>query len=629
MMHNSSYTEAADIKSLSSFIEESSRVPDYISESNNIGWSSNINNPPLFESSSFNITTQNDNWILTETMQNITTESSSTISRSVASSVFPSSSQAFVSPPSIIDIPISSIPESSSISISSDVLSSAISVSQTSSSSYSSLISSYSTIQSTSSSSISENEISSSSRISPGLLSSVPSITTSFSSGISSSVSPTSSLQQIAEQSSNSSLAENDLLSSSLTILSSVLSSSVLLHNSGVSSSSFTDNFSSTLTNSSNSLAILSSISESSLINTITDLPSSSVLLSPNNSESSIKVSSASSSSSRRKASTYTTPSRIPFSNSSEWYTPLPTPSISSSTNDTSSLLSELALIGISSSSSSSSSSQFYTSSTSSSSLVSSSENYSSSQPTTIEPITSTISSSYSDLSNDGEILSSTLGKSVYYSYIQTFDITASTTTFETALPIVTAFNLKDSYTFSKPSSIITTDLHFYKDWLSGALDSNEENGNKSKNAGTIAGSVVGSVVGLLVCTLIVWYFYIRKRRRNQKWKSFEVPSRSKDVEYNNNDNPFNNEFDFQHRVPPPLPPQRKNHNSIGVPPSSMGLSNTRSADYHMRFSYISSSTDSSDDYSDSMQSALHIGSDSGRERSNDVPEMGYLREII
>ncbi|KAL3239354.1 Tda7p [Nakaseomyces bracarensis] len=275
-----------------------------------------------------------------------------------------------------------------------------------------------------------------------------------------------------------------------------------------------------------------------------------------------------------------------------------------------------------------------YSSADSSTITSSYSKEYSSSETSSTTEITSASTTESSDVAIKSQII----GNSIYYEYTQTFDITDSSTSFTTALPLTTAFNLANSYSFTKPTGVVTTNLHFYKDWLSGAIDNNSNDGTPTKksNAGTIAGSVVGSVGGLILCTLVIWFIFF-KRKKKEQWTGFN----RKSIVEKDNSNPFKDEFDFDRRIPPPVPPQRKNfagqvnnntinYNTNNTPPL------VGSEDYHLRFSYVSSSSGLSSDDSqlnDSLQSSttLHLGPAYGDEsrRQNNIPSTGYLREII
>lgn len=99
-----------------------------------------------------------------------------------------------------------------------------------------------------------------------------------------------------------------------------------------------------------------------------------------------------------------------------------------------------------------------------------------------------------------------------YYVYTQNYEITASTTTFTTGLPTTLIIPTSASSTFSIPTSVITTDAAFYKNWLSGSLDSDKSYSSRN-NKHTIIGATVGSVCGFLLCLLMLWLMFFRKRK--------------------------------------------------------------------------------------------------------------------
>ncbi|SCU96632.1 LAME_0F16908g1_1 [Lachancea meyersii CBS 8951] len=260
-------------------------------------------------------------------------------------------------------------------------------------------------------------------------------------------------------------------------------------------------------------------------------------------------------------------------------------------------------------------------------------------------------------------------GKTVV-SYTRSYIITESSTTFTTQLSRVSVLGTQEAATFSAPTAAATTDLAFYNRWLSGTLDSGQFSGSVSSgHRNTIIASVVGSVGGFLLAALIIWamFFWRRKRRVNTtrgfsheigcrlddpsemadnlnseqnhhatnlssnedeeflkgKYSSFgrklplwhknddklkkdtlmaqpRVPERSQA-------NPFQDEFDFQKRLPLPPP----------VPTQDLPL--------HSSFSYASADTSSVSDAGSDSSSSIQLSRPNAVARST----QSFLRELL
>ncbi|SCW04003.1 LAFE_0H03774g1_1 [Lachancea fermentati] len=100
--------------------------------------------------------------------------------------------------------------------------------------------------------------------------------------------------------------------------------------------------------------------------------------------------------------------------------------------------------------------------------------------------------------------------------YTQNYVFTASSTTLCVGLPSMVVISTGQLSTYSAPTSAITTDISYYQHWLDGSLDSqnNSSSGGKRK---TIIGSVVGSVGGFLLCALLLWLIVFKRRKDRGK----------------------------------------------------------------------------------------------------------------
>ncbi|QLQ82040.1 hypothetical protein HG537_0G02940 [Torulaspora globosa] len=255
--------------------------------------------------------------------------------------------------------------------------------------------------------------------------------------------------------------------------------------------------------------------------------------------------------------------------------------------------------------------------------------------------------------------------RSVYYIYTQLYHITGSTTTFDTGLPATTARRKTDTSSFSVPTSTQTRGIQFYENWLDGNLGEASGPSNPTKNK--IIGGVVGGVAGALLCGIVLWLMFFRRRGKTKKAPrgftskigrraGYPLPSQPLDhdqekvyppatsngqtallsriknkamaqisknrseTDPNDNGNPFQDEFNFQARRPPPIPPSRNTPASQDVP-----------VDH--RFSYVSSLTDSSyisstqGDFSSISSTSIRLATDGERNPSESAH--GFLREVI
>lgn len=307
-----------------------------------------------------------------------------------------------------------------------------------------------------------------------------------------------------------------------------------------------------------------------------------------------------------------------------------------------------------------------------------SSSNVPSTTSTAISHSSSTSEQYLSASSADSGFSVSQDAQSVYYIYTQMYEITGSTTTFNTGILSTVELAKSASTSFSVPQSTSTKDIQFYQNWLDGSLgNSGAQSQNATKNK--IIGGVVGGVGGLIICSLVVWLMFSRRRKNKDKEVNtsfsseigrrvgYPLPSPSLDAneekiitpdnstgaifsriknkakafpqisrnvndtgeDNNNDDNPFQNEFNFEARLPPPpVPPPRKTTMQYPIP----GGEATSQTDG--RYSYVSSMSDSSfassaGDYSTMSSTSIRL--DSEYNNNNNVPgsSQGFLREVI
>ncbi|KAK5780648.1 hypothetical protein RI543_001770 [Arxiozyma heterogenica] len=258
--------------------------------------------------------------------------------------------------------------------------------------------------------------------------------------------------------------------------------------------------------------------------------------------------------------------------------------------------------------------------------------------------------------------------------YTQEYYFTGKTTSFTKNIPITLTLSSSDTasqYSLST-TAVITAPVEVYNKWINGGgLDStdteNNDNTNNSAgtNNGTIAGSVVGAVVGVILCSTIIWFVVFKRKKYCKNWKnklslsnsqksesmvnnsvsssqSF-THSRGYRVDYNSTNNvssdPFKHEFGFDRRYninrTPPVPAPRKNKNSnnkdfnnIGTLSVPLTPNNNDSDNYHLRFSYVSSDTDSS--FNSSAVGSYSITSSSpDRYGTMSNNKQGFLREML
>ncbi|AAS50636.2 ABL135Cp [Eremothecium gossypii ATCC 10895] len=100
--------------------------------------------------------------------------------------------------------------------------------------------------------------------------------------------------------------------------------------------------------------------------------------------------------------------------------------------------------------------------------------------------------------------------------YSQRYKLTASYTTLCTLIPTTTTLPYSEAATYSAPTTVITTDIAFYKGLVPGDDDKSAARVNGAQKR-TIIGSVVGSVCGLLMCAMAAYYLlHLRRQRRKQ-----------------------------------------------------------------------------------------------------------------
>lgn len=266
----------------------------------------------------------------------------------------------------------------------------------------------------------------------------------------------------------------------------------------------------------------------------------------------------------------------------------------------------------------------------------------------------------------------------MYYIYTQMYEITGSTTTFNTGILSTVELAKSASTSFSVPQTTSTKDIQFYQNWLDGSLgNSGAQLQNATKNK--IIGGVVGGVGGLIICSLILWLMFSRRKKNKDKEANtsfsseigrrvgYPLPSPSLDAneekiitpdnstgaifskiknkakafpqisrnvndtgeDNNNDDNPFQNEFNFEARLPPPpVPPPRKTTMQYPIP-GGEGTSQTDG-----RYSYVSSMSDSSfassaGDYSTMSSTSIRLGSEYNNYNNAPGSSQGFLREVI
>lgn len=279
--------------------------------------------------------------------------------------------------------------------------------------------------------------------------------------------------------------------------------------------------------------------------------------------------------------------------------------------------------------------------------------------------------------SNEPGFSVSTNLKSIYYIYTQMYEITGSSTTFSTGLPTTTVIDAQLSTSiFSTPKSTMTKDLEFYEKWANGNLATTSLNQSRKNK---IIGGVVGGVGGLILCCLVIFFFFWKKRKDSKKVKGFSseigrragypFPSSEGDIYEEKTaitDNsagavfarikdraippilkkvapeqeipisegdPFQNEFNFESRVRPPLPPPRKNtasnsHVSPNIPSNPTPIREVETTDN--RYSYVSSMSESSaqGDYSTMSSTSIRLGMQ-GHDNSLSHSSQGFFREVI
>lgn len=104
------------------------------------------------------------------------------------------------------------------------------------------------------------------------------------------------------------------------------------------------------------------------------------------------------------------------------------------------------------------------------------------------------------------------------YIYDQRYEFTDATTTFDADIPTKTKIPRGKDITasFAAPTSVITTDAAYYKAALAGTLDFNSKQQDARVRNGKIIGGVVGSIGGLIICLSICWFVFYTRKRRNR-----------------------------------------------------------------------------------------------------------------
>lgn len=301
-------------------------------------------------------------------------------------------------------------------------------------------------------------------------------------------------------------------------------------------------------------------------------------------------------------------------------------------------------------------------------------ETSSSLSSSSISPSTST-NSKFTTTKSSSSLSSSSVSSSQNnLVYTQEYYFTGKTTSFSTGIPVTLTLSpsgTKPEYSLST-TAVITAPVDVYNKWINGGgLDSADakENDNTNKNTGTndgtIVGGVIGAVGGVILCVIIVWFVMFKRKRYYKSWNSklslgksgksgsmLDDPisssqsfthSKGYKTDYNSTKNiasdPFKHEFQFDNRyntnITPPVPAPRKNKpsnnkefNSMGTPASNLRLSHNSRDDYHLRFSYVSSDTDSSFN-SSAVGSYSTISSSPNKYGTINNNKQGFLREML
>lgn len=295
---------------------------------------------------------------------------------------------------------------------------------------------------------------------------------------------------------------------------------------------------------------------------------------------------------------------------------------------------------------------------------------------TTTSKSTPTSSTSFSSSTSSYSSTSSSSSSSYqdYIIYTQEYYFTGKTTSFSTGIPITLTLPPSGTETNDHLSTtaVITAPMEVYNKWIDGGgLDPSDigNNGNSNNSTGTndrtIAGSVVGVVGGVILCGIIVWLMIFKRKKYNRSWNNklgLDSDRKSKGMiddpmsssrsfshtkgyrlNYSSTDNvesdPFKHEFEFDNRYAvnkaPPVPAPRinktlsnKEYSRSEIPSTQSSQDNNDRSDYHLRFSYVSSETDSSFN-SSAIGSYSTISSQPNRYRNMDDDKQGFLREIL
>ncbi|QLG74264.1 hypothetical protein HG535_0G01480 [Zygotorulaspora mrakii] len=295
------------------------------------------------------------------------------------------------------------------------------------------------------------------------------------------------------------------------------------------------------------------------------------------------------------------------------------------------------------------------------------------------ESVTSSILSLPSSLSDSGFSIS-TSSDSIYLFYTQMYEITGSSTTFETGLPTKTVLNINAATSgFNSQKTTMTTGVDFYERWMRANQDRSRSNSSQA-NRDKIIGGVVGGVGGFIACCLVIFFIYWKRRtgqRETVKGFSSEIGRRAgypwpasgddtneeKDALDDHNadtilarirngtmlrnkppqqaplvdeSDPFQNEFNFEsrRRPRPPLPPPRKAASVQNQPPTSVESRNVGQIlemdPEENRYSYISSMSESSALVDDSTMSSTSIRLGMyGHNNTVSDSTQGFFREVI
>ncbi|KTB23449.1 Topoisomerase I damage affected protein 7 [Nakaseomyces glabratus] len=161
------------------------------------------------------------------------------------------------------------------------------------------------------------------------------------------------------------------------------------------------------------------------------------------------------------------------------------------------------------------------------SSVQISSSSSSSSSPSSSPSSSSALSSSSSSSSNTESsssstpIISSTVSKNyIIYIYDQKFEFTDASTTFDTDIPVETRIKITPNkmVSFTPPTGILTTDAALYQKYLAGTLDWNSHDTDARIRNSKIIGGVVGSICGLLVCSVVIFLLFFRRKRNTHNY---------------------------------------------------------------------------------------------------------------